>query len=359
MGWDISVPLGSRSYRVVIAGMSAWPALPLPELRWRRGAVVTDDRVGPLWSRPVLRWLHEKGIEVAEVRVPAGEGSKDLQQAAVLYRSFVGAGLHRGDCVIALGGGVVGDLAGFAAATFLRGIDLVQIPTSLLAMVDSSVGGKVGVDFDGVKNLIGSFHQPRVVLTSPEFLRTLEERHLANGLAEAIKAALIGDPDLFALLEKDASSIWQRDEACLGEIIARSVSVKAKIVAEDEREEGRRMALNLGHTLGHAIESVTGYALLHGEAVAIGMVAACHLSYLLGIAPVEHRRRVEAMLREHRLPTSAEGLSWDALLPFLKKDKKLRGDGWTFVLTGGVGDVRVLQRVPEAPFREAVAYVME
>jgi 3-dehydroquinate synthase len=360
MGWDISVPLGSRTYRVVITGTDSWGTLPLPELRWRRAALVTDDRVGPLWSQPVLAWLVERGIEVSDVRIPAGEGSKDLKQTTDLYRSFVDSGIRRGDCVIALGGGVVGDLAGFAAATYLRGIDFVQIPTSLLAMVDSSVGGKVGINFDGIKNLVGSFHQPKLVLTSPEFLRTLEERHLANGMAEAIKAALVGDSDLFMLLEKDVSAIWRREEGCLGEIIARSVSVKARIVAKDEREEeGSRMTLNLGHTLGHALESATGYALLHGEAVGIGIVAACQLSVLLGIAPADHRRRVEAVLREHRLPTSARGMNWDALVPFLKKDKKLRGDGWTFVLTGGVGDVRVLQRVPEASVREAVAYVLE
>lgn len=360
MGRDVSVPLGSRTYRVVIVGTEAWGTIPLPELRWKRAALVTDDRVGPLWSKTILNWLLGNGIQTSETRIPEGEGSKDLQQIASLYRSFSESGIRRGDCVIALGGGVVGDVAGFAAATYLRGIEYMQIPTSLLAMVDSSVGGKVGVNLDGVKNLVGSFHQPKLVLTSTEFLSTLEDRHLANGLAETIKVALVGDADLFLLLEREARSVWRRDRERLEEIIARSVTVKARIVAEDEDEKlGARMVLNLGHTLGHALESVTGYAMLHGEGVAIGLVAACQLSFLLGIAPMDHRARVEAVLREHRLPIRARGVQWDALVPFLNRDKKIRGEGWTFVLTGGVGDVRVLQRVPEASVREAAAYVLE
>lgn len=360
MGSEQFVPLGTQSYRVVIAGLEAWGSLSFPELRWGRVALVTDDHVGPLWSKSVLAWLRGNGIETSETRIPHGEGAKDLKQVAHLYRAFIEAGIRRSDCAIALGGGVVGDVVGFAAATYFRGIDYIQIPTSLLSMVDSSVGGKVGVNLDKTKNLVGSFHQPVLVLTSPGFLTTLDDRHFANGIAESIKVALIGDPELFDLLENQGTAIWRRDRNRLEHLISRSISAKIRIIGEDVKEQGGgRVLLNLGHTLGHALESATDYALLHGEAVSIGLVVACQLSYLLGVAPADLRGRVEEALKAHRLPTRAKGVHWDALVPFLNQDKKIRGEGWTFVLTGGVGDVRVRQRVPEASVREAVAYVLE
>jgi len=359
MSWEITVPLGGRSYRVLLRDVGLWSALDLPEFRWKRAVLVTDSRVGPLWSRPVMEWLGGRGTEVREVRVPEGEESKDFRRLPEIYEPFLDFDLGRNGCVVVLGGGVVGDLGGFAAATYLRGIDLIQIPTSLLAMVDSSVGGKVGVNHGGAKNMIGAFHQPRLVVISPGFLATLADPHLANGLAEAIKTGMIGDPDLFVLLEEKVEAVWTRDPVVIEEMVARSISVKSRIVAEDERESGVRMLLNLGHTVGHAIEGATGFRLRHGEAVAIGLVAACQLSVLLGIAQPSHRDRVERVLSTHRLPTRVRGLMWESILPFLKKDKKIRDGDWTFVLTGGVGDARVLHQVPHTSVREAVAYVLD
>jgi 3-dehydroquinate synthase len=358
MNVELLVPLPGRPYRILVSNLEHWDDLPLPELSWTRAVLVTDDRVGPLWASPVREHLSRRGVVIEEIRIPEGERSKDFDRMPGMYESFLHSGLARDDCVIALGGGVVGDLAGFAAATYLRGCDLVQIPTSLLAMVDSSVGGKVGVNFGGSKNMIGAFHQPKLVLTAPGFLTTLSDRHLANGIAEALKAGMIGDPDLVDLLENRAEEIWGRVPDVLAEMILRSVAVKARIVAEDEREHGQRMLLNLGHTVGHALESGTEFRLLHGEAVAIGLVAECQLSVILGIASETHRDRVERIIEKHRLPTRIEGLQWETILPFLNKDKKIRDRGWTCVLTGGMGDARVLHQVPRTSVREAVTYVL-
>jgi 3-dehydroquinate synthase len=207
--------------------------------------------------------------------------------------------------------------------------------------------------------VVGTFHQPRLVLTSPDFLGTLPEEHFANGLAEVIKAAIIGDPILFGLLETEADRIWRRDPAMLEEVIARSVAVKARIVERDEREEGLRQVLNLGHTLGHAFEAATGFSRpLHGEAVALGMLAACRLSAALGIAGEEVAGAVEAALSRHRLPTSWAGVSWEDLQPWLGRDKKARENGLTFVLVGGIGDVRIREQVPEFDVRQAALSVL-
>ena len=361
MSREICISLQDRSYRIVVAGHECWAGLALPELReqGRRAVLVTDERVGPLWSQFVRDSLTLKAMEVSEIRVPDGEPSKDLGTLGLLLDAFLRAGLRRDGWVVALGGGVVGDLAGFAAATYLRGISLLQIPTTLLAMADSSVGGKVAVNYGGAKNLAGAFYQPRLVLTSPGFLSTLPDEELANGLAEVIKVAIVGDAGLFDLLESRTDAIWARDPQVLEELIARSASAKARIVAQDELEQGLRQLLNLGHTLGHALEAATGFAgLRHGEAVGVGLVAACHLSVLLGIAPEAHRARVERLLARHRLPTRCQVVRWEDLKPWLHHDKKAREDGWTFVLTGGVGDARVHRRVPEASVREAAAYVL-
>jgi 3-dehydroquinate synthase len=266
--------------------------------------------------------------------------------------------MMRDSWVVALGGGVIGDLAGFAAATYLRGIALLQIPTSLLAMADSSVGGKVGIDYGGVKNLIGAFHQPSLVLTSPGFLTTLPDPEYANGMAEVIKAALIGSPSLLQLLETEAEAIWKRDRSILEELLVESVTVKARIVEQDERESGIRQLLNLGHTFGHAFEAWGHFERLrHGEAVAIGLVAACQLSVLQGIASIGLRERIETLVRRYRLPTRLPGGRWEAIEPWLRFDKKAREAGGTFVLTKDIGDVSVQRQVPEASVREAAQYV--
>lgn len=357
----VVVALGARAYRIVFAETDTWTPASCPELGegGRRALFVTDENVGRHWEQPVGAALEHLGFRLHRARIPAGEASKSLPILERLYDALLAGEVRRDGWVIALGGGVVGDLAGLAAATYMRGIAWVQIPTSLLAMADSSVGGKVGIDHGNAKNVVGAFHQPRLVLTAPGFLRTLPDAELANGAAEVVKAGLIGDPDLLDLLERKADAIWSRDSAVLLETISRAVQVKARIVEEDEREAGRRQLLNLGHTFGHALESAQGFqGIRHGEAVAVGLVAACRLSYLLGLAPEALGERVEQLLLRYRLPIRWPGLAWAQVRPWFAQDKKAREDGWTFVLTGGVGDASVHRHVPEAPVREATAYVL-
>lgn len=360
MASEVRVELGERSYRVILQELDRWPEISLPELAdlGRNGLLVTDRRVGPLWAGRVCESLQGMGLHLESIELPVGEASKCLDILQTLYDRLLALGLKRDSCVVALGGGVVGDLAGFAASTYLRGISLLQIPTSLLAMADSSVGGKVGIDYGGAKNVVGAFHQPCLVLTSPSFLTTLDNEEFANGLAEVIKAAVIADPILFELLETEAEAIWNRDRSILERILTRSIEVKAKIVAEDEREAGVRQFLNLGHTLGHAIEAWSRFeGIRHGEAVAIGLVAACQLSIVQGITTTGLRDRVERLLEKHRLPTRLHGGSWDEIGPWLRYDKKGTEGGRTFVLTKDIGDVSVQRQVPETSIRQAALYV--
>jgi 3-dehydroquinate synthase len=356
----VEVPLGERSYRVVISSTEGLGRLELPELseRGRRALLVTDHNVGPLWLGTVVSFLTGQGVQPEILELPAGEPTKNLAHLGKVYDACLRAGLRRDGWIVALGGGVIGDLTGLAAATWMRGVGWIQIPTSLLAMADSSVGGKTGIDFGGLKNVVGAFHQPRLVLTAPDFLRTLPDDEFANGLAEVIKSAVIGDPDLFGLLETQVEPIWKREPGVLAELIARSVEVKAGIVSGDEREQGARALLNLGHTLGHAIEAAGKFTRYrHGEAVAIGMVAACQLSVMHGIVGPEFRDRVERLLEHHRLPTRCPGIRWADLEPALRHDKKGGEGGLTYVLTGGIGHVTVHRQVSEASVREAAGYI--
>jgi 3-dehydroquinate synthase len=356
----VDVSLGDRSYRVLVGAPQTWIATAPHEFseRGRRALLVTDAHVGPLWAAPVAEVLANAGLQLEILQLAAGEATKDLTNLSRIYDACHRIGIKRDGWLVALGGGVIGDLTGFAAATWLRGIGWIQIPTSLLAMADASVGGKTGVNHGGLKNVVGAFHQPRLVLAAPEFLRTLPEEEFANGLAEVIKAAIIGDPSLFELLESQERPIWEGNPEILTDLITRSVAVKARIVGQDETEQGVRALLNLGHTLGHAIEAAGGFSRYrHGEAVAIGMVAALQLSILQGIATPEYRDRVERLLRLHRLPTRCEGIGWADLEPILHHDKKAREGGLTYVLTGGIGDVTVHRQVTEASVREAAGYV--
>ncbi|MBD3162254.1 MAG: 3-dehydroquinate synthase [Candidatus Eisenbacteria bacterium] len=360
MSREIAVDLGERSYRVLLSPLREWNGIELPEIGSEgQGLLVSDDRVGPLWADRVGEGFRRRGLATRTSLFPAGEKSKRWETLLGLYDACLEVEIRRDGWILALGGGVAGDLAGFAAATYLRGVAFIQIPTSLLAMVDSSVGGKVGIDYAGAKNLVGAFHQPRLVLAAPEFLSTLPDEELANGLAEVVKAGLIGDPALFALLEERVEPIWRREEPVLEEMIARAIAVKARIVEEDEREAGLRQVLNLGHTLGHALEASRGFGeIRHGEAVAVGLVAACQLSHQMGLAPEGLRDRVERLLERHRLPTRARGCTWEEVEPWIRFDKKTRADGIRFVLTGNIGDVSVHRRVPMASIREAASYVL-
>ena len=273
------------------------------------------------------------------VTLPPGEESKSLDQASNLCRELVRAGLDRSSAIFSLGGGVIGDLAGFVAATLFRGIAFVNLPTTLLAQVDSSVGGKTGVNLPEGKNLVGTFHQPRLVVADVLTLRTLPVREFRSGLAEVVKHAMIADQELFRILEEDADRILERDPLTLQAIIARNCAIKARVVEADEREAGMRAVLNFGHTVGHAVEAAAGYgAVTHGEAVAYGMLVATALSVRRGLCPPADASRLERLLRRFDLvPTAC--VSPELVEKYIVRDKKMRDGVLQFVLTPGVGSV--------------------
>jgi len=281
--------------------------------------------------------------------IPAGEASKSLEGFAELMRELADFGATRDACVFALGGGVVGDLGGFAAACWMRGIDCVQLPTTLLAMVDSSVGGKTAVDLPQGKNLVGAFHPPRAVFADTATLRTLPERELRAGLAEVVKYGAIRDAGFLDWLDQHADALLRRDDAALAEAIARSCAHKAAIVERDPFEHGERALLNFGHTFAHAIETEQGYGgLNHGEAVAVGMVLAARLSTALGLAPATDDARLAGLLARFGLPTALPAnLDANALLARMRLDKKADAAGLRFVLWDGAGAARVVAGVPD------------
>jgi 3-dehydroquinate synthase len=289
--------------------------------------------------------------------LPAGEATKSLENASSLFGRLVAMKADRHTCVVAVGGGVVGDLAGFVAATYARGLPLLMVPTSLLAMVDSSVGGKVAVNHPGAKNIIGAFHQPSGVWIETDALASLPDRELRCGLAEVVKHGVILDGGFFAYLEATAGAIQERDPAAIRHIIVRSCELKAEVVSRDEREEtGVRAVLNFGHTVGHAIEAVVGYggAFEHGEAVAVGMVAEARLAERLGWIDSKPVDRLVALLRRFGLPVDAPGLDVDALIHAMGSDKKNRGGQIRFVLPRSIGEVE-LTAASEPDIRAALA----
>ena len=301
-----------------------------------RAAVIADSTVAPLYAPAVTASLSAAGFSVCSYQFPAGEAHKNLSTLSEILEFLAREHLTRSDCVVALGGGVAGDMAGFAAAVYLRGIRCVQLPTTLLAAVDSSVGGKTAIDLDGVKNAVGAFHQPRAVLIDTDVLRTLSPRQTAEGLAESVKMAMTCDASLLSLIET-ASDLT----AALPEIIARSLRIKAQVVEQDPTEQGLRRVLNFGHTLGHAIESCTGGELLHGECVALGMVPMC--------AP-PLRPRLTAILQRCGLPTEC-GCTAGQLLPYLLHDKKAASGSVTAVLVDEPGTFRMETMTPEEILR--------
>ena len=316
-------------------------------------AVVTDTRVGRLYGARLRRSLRAAGFTVrAFVAVPPGERSKSLARAAQLYDAFARAGLERGRPVFALGGGVVGDLAGFAAATWLRGVPLVMVPTSLLAQVDSSVGGKVGVDLPAGKNLVGAFHQPALVVIDPDVLATLPARHVRAGLAEAAKVGWVLDRTLALLLERRAAQLRQGNPRALAPVIVRAVRAKARIVARDEKDGGPRQLLNYGHTAGHALEALGGFRRWnHGEAVALGMAVAAALAVRKGLLSAQAAERQGRLLSALGFPAPERVLaqvSARKVLAAMQLDKKRQAGSLRFVLTEGIGIASFGHRVERA-----------
>jgi 3-dehydroquinate synthase len=333
----IDIALGERSYSVAIASglLDRAGELLEPYARSGRIVAVSDETV---WAAQGAR-LAASGLEIVPLLVPPGEASKSWAQLQALTERLLELGIERGDSILAFGGGMIGDLAGFAASILKRGCSWVQVPTSLLAQVDSSVGGKTAINSAAGKNLIGAFHQPAAVLIDPSTLDSLPERELRAGYAEVVKYGLIGDPGFFDWCEANGAALLAGDEAARLHAIETCVRAKAAIVAEDERETtGRRALLNFGHTFGHAIEAESGFALLHGEAVALGMSLAFRFSAERGLCGADEAERVAAHLEAAGLPTRLGGLSADRLVRQMANDKKASGGRVAFVLTRGIGE---------------------
>ncbi len=345
---EIRVDLDSRSYAVVVGeGLldELGPRLAALGFGGRCG-VVTSDRVGALYRAPVERSLRLAGFEPVVVVVPDGEEHKSLATLSRIYDALLGAGVERTMPVVALGGGVIGDLTGFAAATLLRGLPVVQVPTTLLAQVDAAIGGKTAVDHPAGKNLIGAFHQPRLVVADVATLATLPRRELLAGLAEVVKYGVIGDAALFTRIERAPEALLSLAPDALVAVVASCARQKAAVVSADEREErGERAVLNFGHTVGHAIEAATTYGrYLHGEAVAMGMVAAARVSHALGICKAGTVDRIRAVLRALGLPVDLPvDVPPAALVTAMRADKKSSKGRIRFVAVEGVGRVRFVE----------------
>ena len=358
----VRVGLGSRAYDVVIgpglldsAGARVAPVAPR-----RRTVVVTDETVGLHHGERLAAALEAGGLAVDMLTIPPGESSKSFDGLASLSDRLLALELDRGDIVTAFGGGVVGDLVGFAAAIYKRGIDFVQIPTTLLAQVDSSVGGKTAIDTPRGKNLIGAFHQPRLVLADLDVLVTLPPREVRAGYAEVLKYGLLGDAAFFGWLTEHGEAVLDLKTPALVHAVGRSVQMKAEIVAEDEREAGRRALLNLGHTFGHALEVEVGYdggALLHGEAVAVGCALAFRCSARLGLCSADDAARAARAIDAAGLPSRIDQVagapfSVEALIAHMTQDKKAEAGSITLILARAIGDTFIAREVDRAKLKE-------
>jgi 3-dehydroquinate synthase len=345
---ELTVALGTRAYPIRIGpGLLRDPGAWRDAIAGRHALVVTNPVVGGHYAAPVRAALAGRDARVLEV--PDGEAFKTLEQAGRVFAGLAAMRASRDATVVALGGGVIGDLAGFAAACWMRGVAFVQVPTTLLAMVDSAVGGKTAVDLPEGKNLVGAFHQPRAVIADTDTLSTLPDRELRAGLAEIVKYGAIGDAAFLDWLEANATALLARDPAALAHAIETSCRYKAGVVVRDEFEAGERALLNFGHTFAHALETATGYAALcHGEAVAIGMVLAARLSARLGMAPASDADRLQALLHRLGLPvTPPAGTDPQRLLDFMRLDKKVQSGRLRLILWRSAGRAEVVAGVPE------------
>lgn len=353
----VNVDLGERSYDIHIgegvlrrAGEIIKPFLSRPQT-----VIVSDENVAALHLETLQEALRQEGIESSAVVMPAGEKTKSYEKLAYLCDALLEKGVERNDCIIAFGGGVIGDLAGFAASVLRRGVNFVQIPTSLLAQVDSSVGGKTGINSRHGKNLVGAFHQPQAVIIDIALLDTLAPRELAAGYAEVAKYGLLGDEPFFVWLEENAPALFAGDAQARVKAISQSCQAKADIVGRDEKEAGVRALLNLGHTFGHALEGATGYGdrLLHGEGVSVGMVLAFRYCERLGLVEKGTSQRVISHLAGVGLPTTLGDIPGDlpdaqTLVNFMRQDKKASGGKLVFVLANAIGDSFVAKDVSES-----------
>lgn len=338
----IQVRTGAVSYEVIVeaGGLSRLASL-LPS-GYSKIGLLSSDNLLSLYGKTVLDQLT---LPTTTFPIPSGEEAKSLKIAEICWQRMAAAGFDRRSLLLTLGGGSIGDVGGFIAACYMRGVDFISLPTTLLAMVDASIGGKTAVNFAGVKNLIGAFHQPKLVLADTNCLSTLPEREFWSGVAEVIKYAVIADAELFTFLEEKVA-LLQTDSKVLSEVIRRCIAIKRRIVSEDERESGFRAVLNFGHTFGHAFESLSGYKLFHGEAISIGMVCASQLAQLLGLVDDRFVERLTKLCQAARLPTSLpKQVDIDALIKRMHSDKKASAGGITFILPEQLGHVRIQNSV--------------
>ena len=351
----VHVGLGKRAYNIQIGPQLLANADQYigPFIKDRKTIIISDETVGALYEDQLAGQLQVLSRETTTIRVPAGESSKSLNQFSALCSTILDSGIDRQTILIALGGGVIGDLVGYVAASLLRGLDFIQMPTSLLAQVDSSVGGKTGINAPAGKNLIGAFHQPRLVLADTSLLDSLSLREMRAGYAEIVKYGLLGDMAFFEWLERNGEAVLNRDPDALAYAIATSCQAKADIVIADETEAGNRALLNLGHTFAHAFEAEAGYdgRLLHGEAVAAGMGTAFDFSAALGLCNGQEAERAKAHLSASGLPASRAALpagnaDVQQLLSHMKKDKKVENSALTFILVRSIGKAEIHKNVP-------------
>jgi 3-dehydroquinate synthase len=358
----VKISFGSkRDYPLVIqpGALTLVGKLVRKQVQGKTACVISHPRIYRLYGRPVEQSLKKQGFKVYQVLVPEGESTKSLAWAERIIGSMIAYGLDRSSFLVALGGGVVGDLTGFVAAAFMRGIEFIQIPTTLLAQVDSSVGGKVAVNHSQGKNLIGFFLQPRLVVSDPEVLRTLPARQFRSGLAEMIKAGIIADAEFFKYLERKMSRLLTLDMNTLSRAIARSCAIKARIVQRDETEKGVRAILNYGHTFGHALETYHHYQLYtHGEAVAIGMTVAAQLAQQLQLCKTETARRQVGLLRQAGLPTQGKRENVKKVRQLMKADKKASEGENKFILTPHIGHARIVKQIASFSVRRVLEAVL-
>ena len=356
----IPVQLGARAYSIVVeSGALATVGARLRDLGvGTRAALISDDAIMRLYGKAVGDNLRAAGFTVTVVEVPEGEGAKTLEVAARCWEALLAGGLDRSSTVLALGGGAVGDLAGFVAATYMRGMNFVQLPTTVLAQVDASIGGKTAIDHPLAKNLIGAFYQPRLVITDPAVVQTLPEREFRSGLAEIVKHGVVLDAAYFEELERETPALLARELAVLERIIGGSCRLKASVVERDEREADLRAVLNYGHTIGHALEAASGYATYtHGEAVSLGMAAEARLARRLGLAEAETVARQERLLAAVGLPIRMTPLDPDTVLAAMRRDKKGRDGRLPFVLAPVIGSFQLVDHVTDDDVRAILAEI--
>ncbi len=353
----LRVELGERAYPIQIGErLLSDPGLILPHLEQPRAAIVTNTTVAALYLQPLNEALRALRVETISIVLADGERYKDWATLNQIYDALIEGRCDRKTTLIALGGGVIGYLAGFAAATYMRGIPFIQVPTTLLAQVDSSVGGKTGINHPSGKNMIGAFYQPRLVLADTAVLKSLPQRELSAGLAEVIKHGLVRDEEFVAWLEQNVEKLLACDQQALAHAVRRCCEIKAATVAEDERETGVRALLNFGHTFGHAIESGLGYGKwLHGEAVAAGMVMAADLSRRMGYIGQADVDRVIALLERARLPVAQPGIAPARLQASMAVDKKTEGGRLRFILLDRIGAASVRAEVPTGLLQQTLA----